>query len=236
MINNYNDLQLDLLFYNLYEVLPDETSILMEDSLYLQLDYLSHYYVRTKALKIERGKLYKLEMTYNEELKAYYYFTIPYGETVASGSTINYTWNSGDSTYTIQDQMQQNQQNQDELMGFLTSSDIPSGDQPTLQDISVPEVQDVTEDFFTWLMNSILNVLYNNNDSTLEVPLYNTTHYIRSDIYKLNIEPLKTFIQAGWWFIVGVPVLKYIRRSIERLKGGELPATDDKSDLLGNIL
>lgn len=68
-------------------------------------------------------------------------------------------------------------------------------------------------------MNSILNILYNNNDSTLEIPLYNTTHYIRSDIYKLNIEPLKTFIQAGWWFIVGVPLLKYIRRSILRLKG-----------------
>lgn len=175
--------------------MPDSTEYVL-DKPYLQFMNNEQYYVRSNGIDIKIGKLYKLELTYNENLESYYYFIDDYFNPIASGSTITYNYKSGDIQYTIQDQMQQSQKNQDELMGFLTNTNIPSGEQPTLQDLSVPEINDVTEDFFTWLMNNILNVLYNNNDSTLEIPLYNTTHYIRSDIYKLNIEPLKTFIQA----------------------------------------
>lgn len=215
--------------------MPDGTEYEIKEP-YLEFMYLSHYYVRSDGLDIEIGKIYKLEFNYEGDLQTYYYFIDDYFNPIQVGSTISYDYTSGDTQYTIQDQMQQQQNNQDEIMGFLTSSEVSSGEQPSLSDISVPEVQDSTADFFTWLMNSVLDIFYNNNDSILEIPLFNTTHQIRSDVFKLEIEPLKTFIQAAWWFIVGVPVLKYIRRSIERLKGGELPATDDKSDLLGNIL
>lgn len=134
----------------MYLVMPDGTEYVINKP-YLEFMNNEQRYVRSKGLDIEIGKIYKLEITYQEKLQSYYYFIDDYFNPIPIGSTITYDYTSGDTQYTIQDQMQQEQNNQDELMGFLTSSEVPSGEQPTLGDISVPVVQDDTEDFLLGL-------------------------------------------------------------------------------------
>lgn len=120
------------------------------------------------------------------------------------------------------------------LLSALTdtsySGSLYSGDLPVLQ------IDDPSESFFTWLMEHIEDVLLDNNVTTLVIPIYDQNYEIRSDIFIFNIEPLKTFISIGWWFVCGVPILKWVRHFIETLRSGNIPQVDDKSDLLGNVL
>lgn len=167
-----------------------------------------------------------------------------------SGELIPLIKTNNDNLSQVVSQIQSNNQLlQDIKTGFFGSGDsgdvilggttIASGDEPTLEDLPVIEIapeDDPSDEFFSWLLFQITYVLEDDEEQTLIIPIYGTDYTIRSDIYKLDIEPLRTFIQAGWWFIVGVPFLKYIRRCIEKLKGGEIPASDEKSDLLGNVL
>ena len=121
----------------------------------------------------------------------------------------------------------------------LLSTTLDSGDEPKFDDLPIITIEsgdDPSNDFFTWLLLQVQDVLNYSGDTVLNVPIWKTNYPIRSDVFKLTIEPLRTFISAGWWFIVGVPVLKFIRSSINKLKGGEIPASDDKSDLLNNVL
>ena len=92
--------------------MPDGTESVL-DKPYLEFMNNEQYYIRSDGIDIKIGKLYKLELTYNENLESYYYFIDDYFNQIATGSTITYNYTSGDTQYTIQDQMQQQQKNQD---------------------------------------------------------------------------------------------------------------------------
>lgn len=131
------------------------------------------------------------------------------------------------------------------ILEAITSSEVKSGDELTSGDlqsfgISIEEESGEklgqTKEFFTWVLTEFKSVLENNENTTLDIPIYTTHNEVRSDFFVLPNGILRTFISAGWWFIVGVPFIKYIRRTIQKIKGGDIPNSDEKSDLLGNIL
>lgn len=121
-----------------------------------------------------------------------------------------------------------------QIIGALTNTNF-SGD-ITMEDLPQVEIDDPSEEFFSWLLTNIEDVILYNGDSTLVIPIYNTQHEIRSDVFKLEIQPLKSFISIGWWFVCGIPLLKWVRHTIETIRSGNIPQVDDKSDLLGNVL
>lgn len=221
-----------------------------------EIDYTQVTQGYTTKLYIDReniisGNTYYIDIYYNNELIQQYgygntlIFDIPQGE-------------SGDENIII-DLSQTNQKidnianiiesgnkeiiatlesGNNQIIDALTDSSIQSGEEPTSSDLPSIEIEDISEDFFTWLLNSIIGVLNNNNNTYIDIPVYGqkATQRVYSNVFIMNIEPLKTFISLGWWFICGVPFLKFIRRTIEKLKGGEVPQSDEKSDLLGNVL
>ena len=118
----------------------------------------------------------------------------------------------------------------------LTSTELASGEEPTFEDLPSIEVDDDSEEFFTWLSSEIVRVLEDDSDTTLTIPILDQEFEIESNYFVLENGLLRTFISVGWWFIVGVPFLKYIRSSVEKLKGGDIPGASDKDDLLNHIL
>lgn len=122
------------------------------------------------------------------------------------------------------------------IIGALTDTTPPASGEITIDDLPSIEVEDVSQEFFSWLLVKVKEVLDYNGVSILTIPIYNQNFEIRSDVFSLPNGVLKTFIQAGWYFIVGVPFLKFIRHFIEKIKGGNIPGADEKDDLLGNVL
>lgn len=120
------------------------------------------------------------------------------------------------------------------ILGALTDTTF-SGD-ISLQDLPQVEIDDPSDDFFSWLLANIEDFFIDFDNTTLVIPIYNENFEIDSDIFVLNVEPLASFISIGWWFICGIPLLKWVRHTIETIRSGNIPQVDDKSDLLGNVL
>lgn len=121
-----------------------------------------------------------------------------------------------------------------EIVNALTNTTF-SGD-ITLESLPVIEIDDPSYNFFTWLLNNTQDAILFSGDTTLVIPLYKENYEIPSNIFVFNIEPLASFIRLSWWFVCGVPILKWVRHTIETLRSGNIPQVDDKSDLLGNVL
>lgn len=122
------------------------------------------------------------------------------------------------------------------ILGALTDTTPPPSGDITIDSIPTIEVEDVSQEFFSWLLVKVKEVLDFDGVSILSIPLMNQTYEVRSDVFRLPGGVLRTFIEAGWYFIIGVPFLKYIRHFIEKIKSGNVPGADEKDDLLGNVL
>lgn len=198
------------------------------DEIYIN-DFYKYYNV------IYNYRIYNSNDFSNEHL----YFLYTNSNTIISNNTIDLSTFT-DSYYNQFEDLDliinQNENTSKIINSIENSEDSFSGDEPTFNDLPGIEIEDISEDFFTWLLTSFLNVLNNNDNTYIDIPIYNENYRIYSDTFILTIEPLRTFINVGWWFICGVPFLKFIRRTIEKLRGGNIPLSDDKSDLLGNIL
>lgn len=172
----------------------------------------------------------------------YFYFKNDYTNMVGNVIYPNITF-SGDYIQEYQEQettntiINNNNDNTEEIIAAINGLvDTNYSGDPSSGDIYNIDIEDPTEDFFTWFYREFVRVLNNNNNVNLTLPIWKTNYTIPSNIFVLDIEPLRSFISLGWWVIVGVPFLKFIRRTIEKVKGGNVPVADEKSDLLGNIM
>lgn len=97
------------------------------------------------------------------------------------------------------------------------------------------EIDDPTENFFTWLLEQIQNVLTTNEISTITVEIFDDTFTIRSDFFVIDDGVLKTFLVAYYTFIVGYFTIKDIRKIVENFKNGNIEAIG-KDDINANIV
>lgn len=194
---------------------------------------LGAYTWKTRPLILKTNKLYKIEITYDEELTSYYYYTLPYGSNIQSGATIDYRFSSGDSIYTTQDSTidiissQESGDNKiantiDNFKKDLLNTNISSGDEPKIEDFPTYVVDDPTINFFDYLINRISNLFLNNNPTTLSITipyLINEPYILSSEFFVLS-GPLLLFIQSFFfiWFIV--PKLSEIHEVIKAMQMG----------------
>lgn len=226
--------------------------VLLKNNEYMNYSYFNNYEsanLMINNLYQYKNVIYHYQITNSEFNSVDAYFLIGDDTTLITNNTIDTTNFNNDylSQFEGLDNIINNNDNTQNIINAiesgdklvidaLTSTTLESGEEPTIENLPEIEIEDISEDFFTWLLSEFLIVLNNDNNTYLEIPIYNNSYRIYSNEFILNIEPLRTFINIGWWFICGVPFLKFIRRMIEKLKGGNIPLSDEKSDLLGNIL
>lgn len=232
--------------YNLVEIRPASTGYdyqvtglvaTNQDYIHISNDY---HYVSVPTRILNFGKFYILSINYyvGSTLNNKNYFYYINGGSSSGDSLILFSGDPYMNTNQSTNAIINNQRSGDAgLIAALTDSTPPgSGDEPTIDDMPSIEMEDVSEEFFSWLLIKVKEVLDYNGVSNLTIPIYNQDFIISSDVFRLPNGVLRTFIQAGWYFIIGVPFLKYIRSTIEKLKGGNVPGADSKDDLLGNVL
>lgn len=129
------------------------------------------------------------------------------------------------------------------LLNAITNSQVASGEEITINDMPMNILEfesgdklGQTEEFFTWLLNQLRDVINDTNNVTLDIPIYNTHNIVSSNFFVLPQGALRTFITGAWWFVVGIPFIKYLRSVLMTIRSGKVPISDDKNDLLGNVL
>ena len=97
-------------------------------------------------------------------------------------------------------------------------------------------VDDPTEDFFTWIFNQVENVFTSTTPQTFEFSLYSDTVYkINSDDIKTPSGALKTFVSLSISFSIFYYILKDIRKIINKVKEGNIEELAEE-DITANMV
>ena len=97
------------------------------------------------------------------------------------------------------------------------------------------EVDDPSEDFFSWIFDQIENIFTSTTAQTLQFELFGTTYsYSSNDVYVPN-NTLKTFIGLYCDFSICMWIIKDVRKVINKIKEGNIEALSDE-DITANMV
>lgn len=97
------------------------------------------------------------------------------------------------------------------------------------------EVDDPSEDFFSWIFDQIENIFTSTSAQTLQFDLFGTTYsYSSNDVYVPN-NTLKTMIGLSCDFSICMWIIKDVRKVINKIKEGNIEALSDE-DITANMV
>lgn len=116
------------------------------------------------------------------------------------------------------------------------------GQKPTVTDDQLKdsfptvEVDDPTNDFFTWIFEQVQNVFTSTMPQTFEFSLFSgTTYKINSNDIKTPEGPLKTFVALSISFSIFYYILKDVRKIINKVKEGNIEELAEE-DITANMV
>lgn len=197
---------------------------------YKLLNHENPYYVHWNNMNYFPVGTYRYRALLNDSLDSYFYSdSFEITQSVIDNSATGTVDNNGDIDITVDTGA-----TVDNIKDFL-GQDATVTDEQFSDNFPTVEVDDPSEDFFSWIFDQIENIFTSTTAQTLQFELFGTTYsYSSNDVYVPN-NTLKTFIGLYCDFSICMWIIKDVRKVINKIKEGNIEALSDE-DITANMV
>lgn len=192
-LENYNEIEASNFRFFLASVDPNGNEVVLFDTIQWNLLFLGTYIWQSEPRLIYTNQLYKIGISYNDKVESFYYYVLPYNQSISNGSTITYNYNSGDSDYTIQSQTNDIINNVSDVQTLdNTLNNLSSGE--IISQLNFKEYPNHSYDILFALTQNIVNTLYGSGDVYIDIP-FNHNNFTYRVYASQFITPLNNLTQ-----------------------------------------